>query len=204
MMALATRHLMLLGAVLAIAATATWWIPSAETSDNAFNPADDFCIVAPATPFDPSSGLAIHEPRSVPADARCPVCGMYPARFPHWAAQTIFEDGATQFFDSPVNLLVFLRDPARYSRYAASDIVASFVNDVPHGTWIRADAAFYVHGSSAPGPMREGNLPTFSARESAERFAAERGGVVLTLNEISDLILDALVHEAHRSHAHHH
>jgi len=203
-MALTTRHFILLGAVLVIASIAAWWMPQVETNGSGFNPADDFCIVAPATPYDPSSGLAIHEPRSVPDDARCPVCGMYPARYPHWAAQTIFEDGATQFFDSPVNLLVFLRNPARYSGYAATDIVASFVNDVPHGTWIRADEAFYVHGSSALGPMREGNLPTFSSRETAERFAAERGGAVLTLNQISDKILDSLVHEAHQNHAHHH
>lgn len=203
-MALTTRHYVLLGAVFVIASIAAWWMPQAETNDNGFNPADDFCIVAPATPYDPSSGLAIHEPRSVPDDARCPVCGMYPARYPHWAAQTIFEDGATQFFDSPVNLLVFLRNPPRYSGYAVTDIVASFVNDVPNQTWIRADEAFYVHGSSALGPMREGNLPTFSARETAERFAAERGGIVLTINEISDKILDSLVHDAHQSHAHHH
>lgn len=203
-MALSTRHSLILGAVLAFASTAAWWMPRAETSTSDFNPADDVCIVAPAMPYDPSSGLGIHEPRPVPDEARCPVCGMYPARFPHWAAQTIFADGATQFFDSPVNLLVFLRNPTRYSSYAATDMVASYVNDVPHGTWIRADAAFYVHGSSALGPMREGNLPTFSARDSAQRFAAERGGVVLTFAEISDDILDSLVHDAHQKHAHHH
>ncbi|MGE5332247.1 MAG: hypothetical protein ACM3Q3_10845, partial [Nitrospirota bacterium] len=47
----------------------------------------DVCVVAPPTPYNPASGLPLQAARPVPADVRCPVCGMYPARSPDWAAQ---------------------------------------------------------------------------------------------------------------------
>ena len=89
-------------------------------------PAEDLCIVpsariAAALPWDPASGLHIHAARPVPAQARCPVCGMYPSRYPRWAAQLIFEDGAAHFFDSPVDLFIFLEDTARYDPERAPD-----------------------------------------------------------------------------------
>lgn len=58
---------------------------------------DAYCVVAPPTPFDPAWGVGRLEPRPVPKDARCPVCGMFPARNPDWAAQVIFRNGDTQF-----------------------------------------------------------------------------------------------------------
>jgi hypothetical protein len=48
-------------------------------------------------------------PQAVPAEARCPVCGMYPARFPAWAAQVHLRDGSIRFFDSPVEFFRWLR-----------------------------------------------------------------------------------------------
>lgn len=188
--------LFLAGAVLA------WLWPQNGRDLTGYDPMDDFCIIAPATPYDPASGLAIDAPRPIPADARCPVCGMFPARYPRWAGQVIFTDGATHFFDSPVNLLVFLRKVERYSNYTAADIIASYTNDVTNDTWTPAETAYYVHGSDALGPMREGNLPSFATRQDAEAFAVRRGGKVLARTEVSDKVLDELSHAAH--HHHHH
>ena len=153
---------------------------------------DDVCVVAPPTPFDPKAGLGLHEPRPVPADARCPVCGMFPARSPDWAAQVIFDNGDTQFFDSPLTLFIYLQDVGRYTRgRQASEIAASYVSDVSSGAWISAYEAIYVSGSSAVGPMRAGNLPAFSSITAAQRFARERGGVLLNARQISpQLLLD--------------
>jgi hypothetical protein len=59
------------------------------------------------------------------------------------------------------------------------------VTDVTSGNWVESAGAHYVHGSNALGPMRDGNLPAFTEREAAERFAAERGGVVLSADQIT-------------------
>ncbi|MGE8375731.1 MAG: nitrous oxide reductase accessory protein NosL, partial [Diaphorobacter nitroreducens] len=129
--------------------------------------------------------------RPIPVDARCPVCGMFPARSPDWAAQVIFRNGDAQFFDSPLSLFMYLQDVARYSPGRnARDIMAHYVTDTARpaaaggARWTDALSAYYVHGSSARGPMRAGNLPAFSTREAAQAFAAQRGGTVLAFGAV--------------------
>lgn len=179
----------------------------------ALPPFDDLCIVAPLHPFDAASGLAPHAARAVPADARCPVCGMYPQRYPDWAAQVIYQDGSAHFFDSPLSLFVYLADVPRYcAGYSQADIAARYVtaNDLPahpatdnDGTagrsWMAADDAWFVHGSAALGPMRNGNLPAFASRAQAEAFARQRGGTVLPFTQVDDALVRTL-HTGRHSH----
>lgn len=159
------------------------------------------CIVAPATPYDSSSGLAMLAPKSIPADARCPVCGMYPARFPRWAAQIVFKDGASHYVDSPVDLFVFLQNTDRYARrYALKDISLSYVTDFEGGQWIEAHHAFFVLGSTALGPMRIADLPAFSSRKLAETFARSRGGKVLTFRQVTPERVQPMSRNVHHRH----
>ena len=159
----------------------------------------DLCIVAPATPHDPTSGLPLLAPRAAPADARCPVCGMYPARYPRWAAQIIFRDGATHFFDSPVDLFGFMNGVGRHSSpYIAEEAAASFVTDFDGGGWIDARAAFYVHGSDALGPMRGPDLPAFARREAADAFARAHGGRVRASTALTPELIRPLGRNLHR------
>ncbi|MBI1907183.1 MAG: nitrous oxide reductase accessory protein NosL [Rhodocyclales bacterium] len=166
------------------------FVPPGTYSTAGSGTGDDYCIVAPAIPHDPASGIPPLAPKPVPRDARCPVCGMYPARFERWAAQIIYTDGASHFFDSPVNLHVFLADMSRYTTaYTEADIRASYVTDLSSGSWLQASAAWYVLGSNALGPMRDGNLPAFATRESALAFAQEQGGKVIVADDVT---LDSL------------
>ena len=164
-------------------------------------PTDDLCIVAPPTPYDRASGLPLAAARAVPAHARCPVCGMLPARSRAWAAQVIFADGDAYFFDSPVSLLLYLGNPARYTQgRSASDIVARYVTDAATQAWIDADTAFYVQGSSALGPMRAGNLPALGSADAARQFAQQRGGRVLAFGDIDAALLQSLAPGGHAAH----
>ncbi len=186
-----------LAALGGLAASAPWSVPALRqvlSGDAPVALEPDVCIVAPPTPYDPASGLAPTAARAVPADARCPVCGMFPARSPQWAAQVIFSNGDAQFFDSPLSLFQYLHDMARYSPgRSAHDVAASYVSDsaVP-GQWLAAEGAFYVHGSDARGPMRAGNLPAFATPAAAQEFAARRGGKVLAFAQISPALLAQL------------
>ena len=166
-----------------------------KTSGDAPLPAvtDDYCVVAPLLAFDPAWGIALLAPRAVPADARCPVCGMFPSRSPEWAAQIVFDDGDTQFFDSPLSLFTYLQEVGRYTAgRALASVAAQYVRDSVTGEWIDAPSAFYVHGSDAVGPMRAGNLPAFSSDTSAQAFASRRGGQVIRAGQISPAILQTL------------
>jgi nitrous oxide reductase accessory protein NosL len=179
------------GALLAVAGAAGLLLLAGSGDAHTFDPlAEDICIVAPPAPYDPASGLPMLAPRPIPAQARCPVCGMYPARAPRWAAQLIFKDGAAQFFDSPANLFIFTRNMGRYtSTRGAPDVAASYVTDATSGAWVALQDAYFVHGSDARGPMRDGNLPAFASPTAAAAFAAERGGVALPAAAITDDIL---------------
>lgn len=161
----------------------------------------DICIVAPATPFDPNWGISLLAPRKIPNDARCPVCGMYPARTSEWAAQVIFKNGDTHFFDSPLTLFIYLLDPSKYSRGRnASEIAVSYVTDTSQGQWIKTSEAFFVSGSQVMGPMRAGNFPAFSRIEDAQDFAKKRSGTVMKADQIKSQSL----HNLHRSRQHLH
>ncbi len=138
---------------------------------------DDICIVAPTFAYDPSTGRTPSAPREVPPEARCPVCGMFPARYPRWAAQVIFASGDVQYIDSPLNLFLYMQQVPRYTAgQSAASIVAAYVTALDTGAWIPADQAWYVHGSRRMGPMRSGNLPAFATVDQARAFAAREGG----------------------------
>lgn len=116
-------------------------------------------------------------PRPVAKDARCPVCGMYPALFPKWMTQIVFLDGEALAFDSPQEMLRYLHDLPRYGKgRTAADIGRIYVSDYAGGGWLRAEQAFFVAGSRALDPMREADYPAFASREAAEAFIRSEGG----------------------------
>lgn len=155
--------------------------------------AAEVCIVAAPVPYDPASGLPVEAPRAVPADARCPVCGMFPARAPQWAAQLIHADGSAHFFDSPLSLFQYLvtraLDPG--ARWPAA-VRAAYVHAMEEGGWVSAQDAVYVAGSSLRGPMRNGNFPSFGSPAAAARFARERGGWTLSASRLAEHVRTAM------------
>jgi nitrous oxide reductase accessory protein NosL len=203
-MRLRAKLLSLAGAGVAIAIAAFLLLPQGkgrQPVSDVNSITNDLCIVAPPTPYDPTSGLVMLAPRPIPADARCPVCGMYPARFPRWAAQVIFRDGDAHYFDSPVDLFVFLQRVDRYNRrYTLDDVAASHVTDFETGQWIEAKNALFVHGSSAFGPMRDADLPAFASSKAADGFARSRGGKVLTFSQVTPELLRSLSRNVHHRH----
>lgn len=166
----------------------------------------DFCVLAPPQPYDAGSGLGLLQPRPIPADARCPVCGMFPARTPEWAAQVIFDDGATQFFDSPVSMLIYLMDVGRFARGRRdTEVAARLVRDsrgsrAQPGDWIDAMRAVFVMGSNALGPMRTGNLPAFANQAAARDFARRRGGQCVEFTQIPPALIRQLDARSHLGH----
>ncbi len=176
------RHLILLAASGGLASAAgTGWLVWRQSAMPAAAEIDDVCIVAPTFAYDPASGLAPTAAREVPATARCPVCGMFPARNRRWAAQVIFTDGAVQYLDSPLSLFHYLQRVARYTPgRVAADIAAVYVSDQATGQWLDADQAMYVHGSTLLGPMRAGNLPAYATHADALVLVSVRGGTLIS------------------------
>lgn len=124
--------------------------------------------------------------QAVARETRCPVCGMYPARYPKWMAQVAFSDRTTLAFDSPLDLFRFLGNMAKYDRrHSRADVAAIFLSDHARGGWIEARRAFLVVGSTARGPMNNADLPAFGSREAAEAFVKSSGGKVLAFDQVT-------------------
>lgn len=107
-------------------------------------------------------------------------------------AQAILKDrpDVPLWFPSVRELVAYMRLPGEAE---AAEVVASYVTDMAGATdwagpspmtWIPAGEAFYVIGSDARGGMGGPEAVPFSERAAAEAFAAERGGHVVTWEDI--------------------
>lgn len=193
------------GAVLLTGAAQRWWPPGASRAAPGTAPPDDICLVAPPFPFDPASGLAVAAARAIPDHARCPVCGMFPARQPRWAAQVIFANGDVQYLDSPLSLFLYLQNVPRYTVGQQADrILSMHATDLETGAWVPAQQAVYVHGSRTLGPMRSGNLPAFASAAAAGAFIARQGGSAVGADALRRALpaeLQRLAPQTHDGHA---
>lgn len=137
------------------------------------------------------AGAAPAAPLVPPADAKCPVCGMFVAKYPHWVARARRADGAELWFDGVKDLVKYVRAPASYGG-AALGGAALTVTDYYTLAPLAADDAFYVIGSTVLGPMGHEPVPLRSA-EHAERFRADHGGErVLRFADLTLTVIEAL------------
>ncbi len=163
------------------AALATW--QRREGGAREAQAPEDVCRVAPLQSWTPALGADRLAARLPPPDARCPVCGMYPARQPRWACQLIYRDGAAHFFDAAPDLLLYLQNPGRHAPgYGREDVARLYLPDAaaPAPRWIAAEGATVLMDSAWPAaaasPMRRGALPAFADVGLARQLQARHGG----------------------------
>lgn len=124
------------------------------------------------------------EPREISAEKACPVCGMYPHRYPDWHAQVIFTDGSMEAFDGGKCMFRFLLNMEKFAPgRTAGQIAAIKVRDFAGAAWIDGTTAHYVVGSREMGPMGRELIP-FATRAAAEEFRKTKGGSVKVYGEI--------------------
>ena len=119
---------------------------------------------------------APQSPASPTPKDKCPVCGMFVAKYPDWAASIVYRDGRTVHFDGVKDLLTYYLDPAKYDpSRKRSDITAIVVKDYYSLAFIDGKQAFYVIGSTVFGPMGKELVP-FARRADAEGFLQDHQG----------------------------
>lgn len=128
----------------------------------------------------------------VDGKARCPVCGMFVAKYPQWLAQIVMADGNIQAFDGVKDMMAYYFSPDQFG--GPADVTAShiFVKDYYSQSWIDGRKAFYVTGSDVYGPMGHELIP-FNTRDAAENFFKDHHGhQIFTFSEISAELIKAL------------
>lgn len=132
-------------------------------------------------------------PQKVKAKDKCPVCGMFVAKYPNFAAQIQFRDGAVLHFDGNKDLFKCYFDLSRYAQgKKQGDVAAIFVTSYYDLKLIDARSAWYVVGSDIFGPMGHELIPFPKESEAREFLKDHKGRAVLGLREVTREIVGGL------------
>lgn len=116
---------------------------------------------------------------------KCPVCGMFVARYPSWVSQLHLAGGETHYFDGMKDLLAYYFNPAAFGGRPDPELKAIWTKDYYTLEWLEARRAYFVVGSTVFGPMGHEFIP-LASRAAAESFLRDhQGKEILTLAEIT-------------------
>ena len=92
------------------------------------------------------------QPVQIAPDAQCPVCGMYPARYPRFNCEIVFKDRSYVAFDSATELMIYLLFPEKIDA-KLKPLKGIYFKDYSKSKWIDSDRTYFVVGSKIMGPM---------------------------------------------------
>ena len=124
---------------------------------------------------------------------KCPVCGMFVAKYPDWTAEIIFSDGSVVFFDGVKDMLKYYFNLKKYNpRKAHADIRSIFVMDYYAVEFIDGRKALYVSGSDTYGPMGKELIPFEKEAQAQEFLKDHKGKAILTFGEIDPAVIKGI------------
>lgn len=104
----------------------------------------------------------------IPKDAKCPICGMFVAKYPKWVTTIETKNSKIYYFDG-------IKDMMKYYLESKKPDMKILANDYYTTKPIDATKAWYVVGGDVYGPM--GNeLIAFKTKEDAKIFLNEHHG----------------------------
>jgi len=127
------------------------------------------------------------------AKDKCPVCGMFVAKFPDWTAAVRFKDGTTAWFDGCKDLFTYYLNVRKYSPARTPDTITAIqVKDYYALRQIDGRKAFYVAGSDVFGPMGKELIPFEKAADAGEFLRDHNGKRVVKFSDITPALLKTL------------
>jgi nitrous oxide reductase accessory protein NosL len=128
----------------------------------------------------------------VTKESRCPVCGMFVAKYPQWLTRINMSDGSTEFFDGVKDMMAFYFSPQQFGAAAGVAADEIYVRDYYSLDWIDAKNAMFVLGSDVYGPMGHELVP-FAGRPGAESFLNDHhGSRIYSFSEITPEVIESL------------
>ncbi|MFP4307295.1 MAG: nitrous oxide reductase accessory protein NosL [Desulfococcaceae bacterium] len=145
-----------------------------------------FCVGASAAAENPLP------PKPGPRE-KCPVCGMFVAKYPDWLAAVGFEDGHTAYFDGAKDMFKYLFDVKKYDPSRSAEAVRRIhVTEYYDMRLIPAEEAFFVIGSDVYGPMGRELIPLATAEDAATFSADHHGKRTVRFDEITPDLIETL------------
>ena len=129
---------------------------------------------------------------ATPAD-KCPVCGMFVAKYPDFLAQIIFTDGSHALFDGAKDMFKYFFDLKKFNAAKKqSDIASVYVMDYYSMKPVDGRTAWYVVGSDVYGPMGRELIP-FQQETEAKEFSKDHSGKqILRFDEVTPALIKGL------------
>lgn len=148
------------------------------------------------------TGEKMPSPVNITAESTARFCGMNLVEMPGPKAEVILQgEPSVLIFAQVRDGIAYMKQPERTAR-----ILAFYVSDMARAksweqpgadNWIDGKTAFYVVGAAVKGGMGAPELAPFATRADAEKFAQEKGGVVMQLDAIPDnAVLGPVPHPA--------
>ncbi|RQW76985.1 MAG: nitrous oxide reductase accessory protein NosL [Geobacter sp.] len=124
---------------------------------------------------------------------KCAVCGMFVSGYPDFAAQILFKDGSSAFFDGTKDMFKYYLNMKRYNpAKKEADIDSVYVMDYYGLAPIDGQTAFYVVGSDVLGPMGK-ELIAFRKEADAKAFKKDhKGKKIVSFKEVNNLLMGEL------------
>ena len=124
---------------------------------------------------------------------KCPVCGMFVAKYKDFLSAVRFRDGAHVYFDGPKELFRYLHGMTRDSPAARPEALeAGFVKGYSSLEFIDGPTAFYVTGSDVYGPMGKELVPFGREQDTRQFLKDHKGKSLLRFGEITKEVLEGL------------
>lgn len=127
------------------------------------------------------------------AKDKCPVCGMFVAKYPEFLAEILFKDGSYATFDGTKDMFKYYFDLKKYNASKSrEDIDSIYVTDYYSLTLIDGYKAYYVTGSDIRGPMGGELIAFVKEADAAEFMKDHKGKSTLRIREITYEIVKGL------------
>ena len=133
------------------------------------------------------------KPLKVGPKDKCPVCGMFVAKYRDFAAQIQFRDGSTFHFDGAKDMFKYYLNLSRYAPgKKPADITAVFVTNYYDLTPVDGFQAHYVLGSDVYGPMGRELIPFVKETEAHDFLKDHKGKSIIRFRDVTAAVLRSL------------
>jgi nitrous oxide reductase accessory protein NosL len=124
---------------------------------------------------------------------KCPVCGMFVAKYPDFLAQIVFSDKSYAFFDGAKDMFKYYLNLKKYNpSKSLSDISAIYVTDYYSMNPADGRKAYFVIGSNVFGPMGRELIPFEKEQEAREFLKDHAGKKVIRFEDVTPDIIQGL------------
>jgi nitrous oxide reductase accessory protein NosL len=116
---------------------------------------------------------------------KCPVCGMFVAKYQKWVAEIVFKDGSYEVFDGCKDMFKYYFNMAKYTKKKSRDDIAEiYVTEYYTLKIHKASEVLFVVGSDVLGPMGHELIPVKGADEVKIFQIGHGGDKVFRFDEI--------------------